>query len=165
VKFLGRWYGEAIPDQEAERLRQELGTEDAFSAHFDDVFDGSVESGPVADGVPTWAFNGGLDVDGIVALAEEQGESIGGDEREQLEQLAESARFTLLVGKADLLPRAFRLDLRGEGIDLAGIAGADPGEIRITLSGSFTRWGEPVRITPPSSYAPLDELLGDFFTF
>ncbi len=165
VRYLGKWYGEQIPTEQADDLRSRLRSEDSFATQFDDIFEGSVSSGPVADGVPTWAYNGRLDVDGIAELAEQEGESLEEGDREQLEALAESARFTLLVGKSDLLPRAFRLDLLGEGADLAGIAGANPGSVSLTLSGSFSRWGEPVRITPPESFAPLDELFGQFFPF
>jgi hypothetical protein len=165
VRFLGKWYGERIPPAQREKLEQELRSEAAFSGRFDEIFDGTVAAGPVADGVSTWAFNGRLDLDGLVELAEEEGEPLSDEERAQLEELVGSARFTLLVGQADMLPRAFRLDVRGEGLDYSGIAGADAGELSVTLSGSFSRWGEPVIITPPSSYAPLDELFGQFFSF
>jgi hypothetical protein len=165
VRYLDRWYGRELPSGQAQELRRELDSEQGFSGRFEDIFEGSVSTGPVVDGVSTWAYNGRLDADGLAELAEEEGQTLGGDESEQLEKLAESARFTLLVGQSDMLPRAFRLDLQGEGADLAGIAGVDPGALSVTLSGSFSRWGEPVRITPPSSYAPLEELFRQFFSF
>ena len=46
-----------------------------------------------------------------------------------------------------------------------GIAGPDSGRVSFTVRGAFSRWGEPVTITPPSSCAPLDELLAQFFSF
>lgn len=164
VRFMDRWYGEQGALQPPQGLERELGAEEGLADRFDDVFEGSVTDGPVADGVPTWAFNGRLNVDRLLELAAEEG-SLEGDTREKIEELAESTRFTFLVGKADLLPRSILLDLSGEGADLMGIAGPEAGRVSFTIRGSFSRWGEPVTITPPSSYAPLDELLGQFFTF
>jgi hypothetical protein len=164
VNFMGRWYGERNGFRPVQGLEREFGSEADLAERFEDVFEGSVSEGPVADGVPTWAFNGRLNVDGILELAEQEG-SLEGDSREKLEELAESTRLTLLVGKADLLPRSFLLDLSGEGTDFLGIGGSDAGGFSLTVRGLFSRWGEPVRIMPPSSYAPLDELLGQFFSF
>jgi hypothetical protein len=67
-------------------------------------------------------------------------------------------------GQGRLLPRAFRLDVRGDGANVGGF-GALGTDVAMTLSGSFSGWGPPVRITPPGSYAPLEELFGQFFTF
>jgi hypothetical protein len=164
VKFMDRWYGEQSGFAPVQGLQREFGDENGLTDRFDDFFEGSVTVGPVADGVPTWAFNGRLNVDRILELAEKDG-SLEDGTREKVEQLAESTRLTLLVGQADLLPRSFLLDLSGEGADLMGIGGPDGGSFSVTVRGSFSRWGEPVRITPPSSYAPLDELLGQFFSF
>jgi hypothetical protein len=164
VKFLGKWYGRESPLGPTDELERVLGTEERFAARFDDLFEGTVSEGPVADGVTTWAYNGRLNIDGIMELIAQEGQ-VDEDAREKLEKLAESTRFTLLVGQADLLPRAFLLDLTGEGADLGGFAGPNAGEVRFTLRGSFSRWGAPVTITPPSSYAPLEDLLSQFFSF
>ena len=164
VRFMDRWYGEQSAVQPPQGLERELGAEEGLADRFDDVFEGSVTDGPVADGVATWAFNGRLNVGRLLELAAEEG-SLEGETREKIEELAESTRFTFLVGKADLLPRSFLLDLSGEGADLMGIAGPDSGRVSFTVRGAFSRWGEPVTITPPSSYAPLDELLAQFFSF
>jgi hypothetical protein len=164
VKFMGRWYGEQSGFAPVQGLERELGAEQGLAERFDDVFEGSVTDGPVADGVPTWAFNGRLNVDRMLELAEEEG-SLEGGTREKVEALAESTRLTLLVGKADHLPRSFLLDLSGEGADFMGIGGPGGGDFSLTVRGSFSRWGEPVRVTPPTSYAPLQDLLGQFFSF
>jgi hypothetical protein len=162
IKYLGRWYGEQVPAHEAQQLREDFRSEDRFLARFDDVFDGTVTAGPVTDGVSTWAFNGRLDAEGLAELAGEEGAPFDDGEREQLEKLADAARFTLLVGREDMLPRAFRFDLQGEGADLVGLGGGPGDAFSISLNGSFSRWGEPVQITAPSSYAPLDELFSQF---
>ncbi|HEX2505728.1 MAG TPA: hypothetical protein VHK22_05915 [Gaiellaceae bacterium] len=165
VRYLGRWYGEAIPKGRAGELERELGSEEAFSGNFEALFDGSVSAGPATDGVPTWAYHGRLDVDGLASVAEAEGHPLNGEQRDQLEELAEQARFTLLVGAQDMLPRALKLDLSGDLADLAGVGGPGGGSFSVTLSGSFSRWGEPVQITAPDSYAPLHELFGEFFPF
>jgi hypothetical protein len=165
VRYLGTWYGDSSRNGRAQRLEDQFGTPEDFQARFDDLFEGSVSEGPIADGVPTWAYNGRLNVDGILDLTAQEGETLGDDARDKLEELAKSTRFTFLVGKADLLPRSFLLDLTGEGADLGGFAGPNAGKVTFTLRGSFSRWGEPVTITPPSSYAPLQELFGQFFSF
>lgn len=162
IRFLDRWYGKIFPPQQEQKLQQTFGTEEAFGTRFDEVFDGSISEGPVADGVPTWAYNGRLDTDGLLELMAKE-ESLDESARKQVQELAENTRFTLLVGKADNLPRAFQLDLSGEGIDFGGFAGADPGSLAITMRGSFTGWGEPVTIARPQSYAPIEELFGQFF--
>lgn len=161
LRFLDRWYGKTFPPAQKQELEQSFATEDAFGAKFDDVFDGRLSDGPLTDGVPTWAYNGSLDVDRLLELMAEEG-SVDDESREQVKALAENTRFTLLVGKADSLPRAFLLDLKGEGIDFTGLAAQAEGSIRITVRGSFTGWGEPVTITRPQSYAPLEELIGQF---
>jgi hypothetical protein len=163
VRYLGTWYGDTSRRGQSGMLEDELGTPESFQARFDDLFEGSVSEGPVADGVPTWAYNGRLNVDGILHLTAEEGEGLEGEARDRLEQLAETTHFTLLVGKADSLPRSVLLDLTGEGADLGGFAGPNAGKITFRLRGSFTRWGEPVTMTPPSSYAPLQEFFGQFF--
>jgi hypothetical protein len=165
IRYLDTWYGDSSRSERAQQLGDELGTPEAFQAHFDDLFEGSVSEGPTADGVPTWAYNGRLNVDGILDLTAQEGESLGDEARDKLEELAKGTRFTLLVGKADLLPRSFLLDLTGEGADLGGFVGPNAGKVTFTLRGSFSHWGEPVTITPPSSYAPLQELFGQFFSF
>ena len=123
-----------------------------------------MDEGPVADGVPTWAYNGRLNVDGILDLMAQEA-PLDDDDREQVEKLADSTRFTFLVGKVDGLPRAFQLDMSGEGIDFGGFADEGAGELVITLRGSFSGWGEPVRVTAPGAYAPLEELYRQFFGF
>lgn len=163
VRYLGPWYGDTSRRGQAGTLEDELGTPEAFQSRFDDLFEGSVSEGPVADGVSTWAYNGRLNVDGILDLTAQEGEGLEGEARDRLEQLAESTHFTLLVGKADSLPRSVLLDLTGDGADLGGFAGPNVGKVTLRLRGSFTRWGEPVTITQPSSYAPLQELFGQFF--
>jgi hypothetical protein len=162
IRFLDRWYGKILPAHQEQELRQALGTEAAFGARFDEIFEGSISEGPVADGVPTWAYNGRLDTDGLLELMAKE-ESVDDEARKQVEELAKNTRFTLLVGKADSLPRAFQLDLSGAGIDFMGVAGADPKSLVVTMRGSFTGWGEPVSIARPHSYAPLEELFGQFF--
>jgi hypothetical protein len=106
VRFMGRWYGQQSGFPPVQGLERELGAEEGLADRFDDVFEGTVTAGPVADGVPTWAFNGRLNVDRILELAEQEG-SLEDATREKVEALAESTRLTLLVGKADLLPRSF----------------------------------------------------------
>ena len=59
----------------------------------------------------------------------------------------------------------FQLDVSGEGLDLGGIAGNESATMAVSLRGSFTAWGEPVAVTPPGAYAPLEELYRQFLGF
>jgi hypothetical protein len=164
VKFMGRWYGEQGGLGPAQGLEQQFGPAAEAADLIEGMFEGTVTAGPVADGVPTWAFNGRLNVDWILERAKEEG-SLEDDTRERVEELADTTRVTILFGKADALPRSFLVDMSGEGADLMGIGGPDGGTFTVTVRGSFSRWGEPVEITPPSSYAPLHELFDQLFSF
>lgn len=145
-------------------LRRQFGTDDGFSDRFDEFFEGEVTEGPVADGVPTWAYNGRLNADAILDLMAEEA-ALDDEARDRVEEFAENTRFTLLVGKADHLPRAFQLDVSGEGLDFTGVAGSEAAQMTVSLRGSFTEWGKPVRVTAPGAYAPLAELYQQFLGF
>ena len=172
IRFLNRWYGDEdlkLPEQseqERDRFERDFGTPEGLRAHFDDVFTGTVLAGPVIDGVTTWEFRGALNVDGILALAEEYGgEAMAPEERAKFESLAEVVHFRFTAGRDDHLPRSYSMDVDLEGRDLDELA--QPGSldsVDLHIAVRLSDWGKDVSYERPAEYEPLEKLFESFFS-
>ena len=172
IRFLNRWYGDEdlkLPEQseqERDRFERDFGTPAGLRAHFDDIFTGTVLAGPVIDGVTTWEFRGALNVDGILALAEEYGgEAMAPEERAKFESLAEVVHFRFTAGRDDHLPRSYSMDVDLEGRDLDELA--QPGSldsVDLHIAVRLSDWGKDVSYERPAEYEPLEKLFESFFS-
>ena len=123
-------------------------------------------AGPVIDGVTTWEFRGALNVDGILALAEEYGgEAMAPEERAKFESLAEVVHFRFTAGRDDHLPRSYSMDVDLEGRDLDELA--QPGSldsVDLHIAVRLSDWGKDVSYERPAEYEPLEKLFESFFS-
>lgn len=171
IRFLNRWYGERalkFPEQteeERDRFEQDFGTPEGLRTHFDDVFTGTVLAGPVVDGVPTWEFRGALNVDGILALAEEYDDAMEPSERAKLESLAELVHFRFTVGRDDHLPRSYSMDVDLGAGDLDQLGQSDSlDSVDLHIAVRLSDFSKDVTYERPAEYEPLDKLFESFFS-
>ena len=172
IRFLNRWYGERdlkLPKQseeERDRFEQDFGTPEGLRANFDQVFTGTVLAGPVVDGVETWEFRGSLNVDGILALAEEYGgEAMKPEERAKFESLAEVVHFRFTAGRDDHLPRSYSMDVELDGSDLNELGQSDSlDSVDLHIAVKLSDFGKDVSYERPAEYEPLEKLFESLFS-
>lgn len=179
VRFLGQWYGseEFGLDQAKQQAEQQGGktSDQAFNEavanierYGKDVFTGDVSEGPEVDGTATWQTEGTLNVDGLEKIAEQNGEQVTAEDREVLDKVAQGTTLTYVVGQEDKLPRQarFAVDIKPSEFADSVRENADDLKQVERVKASFTvnmsKWGEPVKITPPADFQPLEQLVGQF---
>jgi hypothetical protein len=179
VRFLGQWYGskEFGLDQAKQQAEQQGGksSDQAFNEavanierYGKDVFSGDVSEGPEVDGTATWQTEGTLNVDGLEKIAEQNGEKVTAQDREVLDKIAQGTTLTYVIGQEDKLPRQakFALDIkpsefadsvRDNAEDLKQVE-----QVKASFTVNMSKWGEPVKISPPASFQPIEQLFGQF---
>jgi hypothetical protein len=164
VNFMGAWYGGDLSKYaDARDERRELATPERVRKHFEEVFTGTVQEGPLMDGRPTWSYTGTLDSAGLVRLADEYGRTLSEEERAQLEELARAVELRFLVGKEDALPRRIEVELSlGKSALDRSFALLD--ELRASAALRLSDFGKPVEVDPPAEYRPLEELARQLFS-
>jgi hypothetical protein len=179
VRFLGQWYG--TKEIGLEQLRQQAeqrggkSPDQAFNEsvanierYGKDIFTGDVTEGPEIDGTATWQTEGTLNVEGLEKIAEQQGEQVTAQDREVLEKVADGTTVTYVIGQDDKLPRRVRFALDIQPSELADSARESSEDLKqverinASLTVNMSKWGEPVEITPPANYQPLEQLAGRF---
>jgi len=175
VRFLGSWYGtKAIGLQQLRQQAEQAGgksSDQAFNElvanierYGKDVFTGEVTEGPEVDGTPTWQSEGTLNVDGLEQIAEQQGQQVTAEDREVLEKVAQGTTLTYLIGQEDKLPRRVKFALDIKPSEFAASARENSEDLKQVeqVKASFTvnmsKWGEPVKITPPANFQPIEQL-------
>jgi hypothetical protein len=177
LNVLGSWYGStklgldslkkygtstssSLTGTKLKELQQKAG----------EALSGTITDGPTLDGTDTWEFNGTINADGIAKLSEEQnGKALTAQEKQSLQVIQDAMTLKFDVGKDDNLVRRadLKLDLPADklkqlnqGSSSSGLNGVESVNASFTLD--LSKWGEPVSISPPSSYKPLAGLLGLF---
>ena len=177
IQFMDEWYGEhrGIVDAVAEareeqdgKLWNELATPDGLRRNFGLLFAGEVSEGAPIDGVATWRFEGRINPEGIITLAERFGEPTPPDEAEMIRKAAPGSKFVLVVGQEDHLPRRLELSVHASSEDLgktqaSGYADIVSGE-DFTSTLVLSDFGKRVEIDPPADFKPLDELFSQLFS-
>jgi hypothetical protein len=177
IQFMDEWYREhhGLVDAVAEarkeqdgKLWNELATPDGLRRNFDLLFTGEVGEGAPIDGVATWQFEGRINPEGIITLAERFGEPTPPDSAEMIRKAAPGSRFVLVVGQEDHLPRRLELSLHVSSEDLGktqanGYANVVSGE-DFTSTLVLSDFGKRVEMDPPADFKPLDELFSQLFS-
>ena len=177
IQFMDEWYGEhhglidAVAEARKEqdgKLWNELATPDGLRRNFDSLFVGDVGEGAPIDGVATWRFEGRINPDGIITLAERFGEPTPPDEAEMIRKAAPGSKFVLVVGQDDRLPRRLELSMHVSSEDLGKTQNGGYGNIvsgeDFTSSLVLSDFGKRVEIDPPADFKPLDELFSQLFS-
>jgi hypothetical protein len=170
VQLLGTWYGPSSglsstssatnPADAAKTLR-------VVRRYANQVLTGSVTEGPEVDGVDTWKFSGTPNADGIIRVAEQEGEHLSSDDKAALRALAPLVKLTIVTGRDDGLPRSVgvRFDLNSTQMALLKRLGADTGstdlqELHLNLTVDLSDWGKQVSISAPSNPQPFEQITG-----
>jgi hypothetical protein len=176
LELLGTWYGSTELGIDAlMRLGRARGgssqfePEQALRQHADEVLTGDISDGPTLDGTATWEFKGHLDADGIARVSDEYGQPLDAQEKKALEVLQGPTDFTFDVGKDDHLLRKFELSVALDSGQLSALTSSSSSlgglsDFDLSLTLELGNWGEPVSISPPSSFKPLSDLAAGLFS-
>ena len=169
IKYGASWYGPTDGLNASTDGDEQQDLEKAVAAvrkHGDKVVDGKVTEGPDIDG-ETWQLSGPLNADGLVQIAQAEGEPLDADEQNVLRTIAPLMKVTLAVGQEDKLPRRLALQFKVTKAQIDRLkALADQGSAfpldaaDAKVSVDLTKWGEPVEVTPPRDPQPIDALGG-----
>lgn len=167
VRFLGQWYGKRGVELDTEKAKRRPGdiSPNEIRAHFDEVFTGQVEAGPLVGGVETWEFRGRLNADGLAKLAHAFGGEVEPDDLQALREVADAVTVAVAAGRDDRLLRRAELafDISEDDLRALDPGGDAPvGHFRAQARLALSEFGKDVRVAPPAEFRPLEELATQF---
>ena len=117
IQFMNTWYG---PDKGITSTTQSTGTDPAelkqallkVRQYGNDVLKGEVSEGDEVDGQKTWKFDGGLNPDGIVKVAEAEGQPMTADDQTGLRAIAPLVKLSFSTGQKDGLFREVKMSFK-----------------------------------------------------
>jgi hypothetical protein len=117
IQFMNTWYG---PDKGITDTTQDTATDPAelkqallkVRQYGNDVLKGEVTEGDEVDGQKTWKFEGGLNPDGIVKVAEAEGEPMSADDQAGLRAIAPLVKLNFATGQEDGLFREIGMSFK-----------------------------------------------------
>lgn len=165
IQFGDTWYGpdgditttsDSSPTDPAE-LKQSL---EKIRQYGNDVL-----TGEVTEAGDTWEFNGTLNPDGIVKVAEAEGEPMSADDQAGLRAIAPLVKIKFATGKDDGRFRQLGIDfkLTEAQIKLLNSMSDEPiplTALAVTLNLELSGYGDPVTIEAPADPQPTDALGG-----
>jgi hypothetical protein len=168
VRFRGQWYGKRglTLDGKSPRERRDELSGDEIRAHFDEVFRGDVDAGPLVGRAETWEFRGRLNPDGLAQLARGLGRNVEPEVLEALRKLADAVTLAVAAGRDDRLPRRAEVAVEigeDELKALEGGADAPVRGVRARATLDLSEFGKDVHVVPPREFRPLEELAAQFF--
>jgi hypothetical protein len=179
IQFMNTWYG---PEEGIKSTTQSAGTDPAelkegllkLRQYGNDVLKGEVTEGDEVDGQKTWKFEGGLNPDGIVKVAQAEGQPMSADDQTGLRAIAPLIELTFSTGQEDGLFRevGMKFALNEQQIKLLnGAAGSSQvplNSLAVNMTVKLSDYGTPVTIQAPPNPQPTKALggalLGAFFS-
>jgi hypothetical protein len=177
VNLLGSWYGSTkLGLDSLKRYGSSTSTTttqqlDQIRKNAGEALKGTVADGPTLDGVSTWEFKGTLDANGLAKLSQDQtGKAMTAQQKQALQVIQDATSFTMDVGKDDSLLRrvSMKMDLPADKLQQLNQSGSSSSlngveSVNLSFTLDLSKWGEPVTISPPSSFQPFSALLGGLF--
>jgi hypothetical protein len=171
IQFMNTWYG---PDDGIKSATEGSSTDPAelkqtllmMRKYANDVLKGEVTEGDEVDGQKTWQFEGTLNPDGIVKVAQAEGEPMSADDQNALRALAPLLKLRFATGQEDGLIRLVGLDFKLTAAQikvLDALSDGDPfplKELAVNLELKLSDYGTPVTIEAPANPQPTDALGG-----
>ena len=171
IQFMNTWYG---PDDGISSATESTSTDPAelkqtllmLRKHANDVLKGEVTEGDEVDGQKTWQFDGTLDPDGIVKVAQAEGEPLSADDQTGLRALAPLFKLRFATGQEDGLFRLVGLDFKLTEAQIGMLNAASDGEplplkaLAVNLTLKLSDYGTPVTIEAPADPQPSEALGG-----
>jgi hypothetical protein len=178
IQFMNTWYG---PDDGIDSTTQSAGADPAelkeallkVRQYANDVLKGDVTEGDEVDGQKTWKFEGGLNPDGIVKVAQAEGEPMSADDQAGLRAVAPLIKLSFSTGQEDGLFREFsmKFKLTEQQIKVLNSNSSDPVPLKalnVDLTVKLSDYGTDVKIEAPANPQPTKALggalLGAFFS-
>jgi hypothetical protein len=180
IQFMNTWYG---PEEGIKSTTQSAGTDPAelkegllkLRQYGNDVLKGEVTEGDEVDGQKTWKFTGGLNPDGIVKVAQAEGQPMSADDQAGLRAIAPLVKLTFSTGQEDGLFRevGMKFALTEQQIKVLNSSASGGSDIPLkALVVDFTLklsdYGTEVKIQEPANPQPTKALggalLGAFFS-
>ena len=167
VRFLGRWYGKRgveLDDEKAKRRPGDISPNE-IRAHFDEVFTGQVEAGPLVGGAETWEFRGRLNADGLAKLARAFGGEVEPDDLQALREVADAVTVAVAAGRGDRLLRRAEVAVDIGEDELKALeprAEAPMRGFRAQATLDLSDFGKDVQVEPPREFRPLEDLVAHF---
>jgi hypothetical protein len=178
IQFMNTWYG---PEEGIDSTTKSTGTDPAelkeallkVRQYANDVLKGDVTEGDEVDGQKTWKFDGGLNPDGIVKVAEAEGEPMSADDQAGLRAIAPLIKLSFSTGQEDGLFREFsmKFKLTEQQIKILNSNSSDPVPLKaldVDMTVKLSDYGTDVKITAPANPQPMEALggalLGAFFS-
>lgn len=176
VNLLGSWYGDrtkglddaqqtaedrAASQADPEQLKKTLRW---VYDHSDEVLDAKVTAGPDLDG-RTWQAQGHCNPDGIVALAQRDGQTLSAQDAKDVATFCRVTSITYVVGAKDHLPRELRVTadldkptMTAVAASSGDVSGKELDDVKLDLDIKLTQWGRDVSYTAPTNVRPMDDL-------
>jgi hypothetical protein len=177
IQFMDTWYG---PEKGIDQTTQSTGTSPAelkealekIKQYGNDVLKGDVSEGDEIDGQKTWKFDGTLNPDGIVKVAQAEGEPMSADDQTTLRAIAPLVKLTFSTGQDDglfhQLGASFKLNQAQIKALNSSSSQVPLNEIAVDLDVKITDYGTDVKIDAPDNPQPTKALggalLGAFFS-
>ena len=178
IQFMNTWYG---PEEGIKSTTQSAGTDPAelkegllkLRQYGNDVLKGEVTEGDEVDGQKTWKFEGGLNPDGIVKVAQAEGQPMSADDQTGLRAIAPLIKLTFSTGQEDGLFRevGMKFALNEQQIKLLNSSGDSDIPIKalaVDFTVKLSDYGTEVKIEEPTNVQPTKALggalLGAFFS-
>jgi hypothetical protein len=180
IQFMNTWYG---PDKGITSTTQDAGTDPAelkeallkVRQYANDVLKGEVTEGDEVDGQKTWKFEGGLNPDGIVKVAQAEGEPMSADDQTGLRAIAPLVKLTFSTGQEDGLFRevGMKFALTEQQIKVLNSSASGGSDLplkalAVDVTLKLSDYGTEVKIQEPANPQPTKALggalLGAFFS-
>jgi hypothetical protein len=171
IQFMNAWYG---PDDGISGATEKSSTDPAelkqtllmMRKYANDVLKGKVTEGAEVDGQKTWQFDGTLNPDGIVKVAQAEGEPMDADDQNALRALAPLLKLRFATGQEDGLFRLVGLDFKLSEAQIKTLDALSDGKpfplkaLTVNLEVKVSDYGTPVSIEAPANPQPSEALGG-----
>jgi hypothetical protein len=171
IQFMNTWYG---PDKGITSATESTSTDPAelkqtllmLRKYANDVLKGEVTEGDEVDGQKTWQFEGTLNPDGIVKVAQAEGEPMSADDQNALRALAPLIKLRFATGQEDGLFRLVGIDFKLTEAQIKTLDALSDGQpfplkaLAVNLTLKVSDYGTPVTIEAPADAQPTDALGG-----
>jgi hypothetical protein len=171
IQFMNTWYG---PDKGIKDTTSSTATDPAelkktllkLRQYGNDVVTGKVTEGDEVDGQKTWQFDGTLNPDGIVKVAQAEGQPLSADDQTGLRAIAPLVKIKFATGQEDGLIRMVGVDFKLSEAQikmLNGAAGSSQLPLKslaVNMTVKISDYGTPVTIEAPANPQPTKALGG-----
>ena len=171
IQFMNTWYG---PDKGITGATEGASTDPAelkqtllkLRKYANDVLKGEVTEGDEVDGQKTWQFEGTLNPDGIVKVAQAEGKPMSADDQTALRALAPLVKLRFATGQEDGLIRLVGIDFKLTEAQIKTLDALSDGKpfplkaLAVNLTLKISDYGTPVTIEAPADPQPKEALGG-----